>query len=281
MNTRFESVGIVSGFMTSAEKYSERPALDVNNQTYSYEQLKKRSLHITRVLQGSGLSSQFVSLLSYRSVTAYAGIIGVLASGKGYVPLNPYFPTERIINQMMLSGSDALIVGEECFRVLEKLLELIEKPLTIIIDGSSEQLGNMGELVSKHTLYFLKSDSDNGINVELPEVDGESIAYLLFTSGSTGIPKGVAVSHNNVKSFVDFICSKYALNEKDRFSQTADINFDLSVLEIFPCWQQGSCLCCLPKETVMAPAKYIKDKRLTIWVSVPSVGIFMTWPNFK
>ena len=276
MNTGFESIGIISGFMASVEKYPELTALDVNDQIFSYKQLRQKSLRITSVLQESGVSSKFVSLLAYRSVTAYAGIIGVLASGKGYVPLNPYFPIERIVSLMKLSGSDSLVVGEECFHMIGELLELIEIPLTIIIDGSSEQVKDLGDFESKHAFYYLDSNSDAEINIELPKISGESIAYLLFTSGSTGIPKGVAVSHNNVKSFVEYICNRCDFNEKDRFSQTADINFDLSVLEIFPCWQQGSCLCCLPKETVMAPARYIRDKHITVWVSVPSIGIFMT-----
>ena len=54
------------------------------------------------------------------------------------------------------------------------------------------------------------------------------------------------------------------------------MTFDLSILEIFPCWSKGGCLCTVPKGSIMAPAKFIRDKALTVWISVPSVGLFMT-----
>lgn len=265
--------GLISGFMMSAEKFPDRPALDVDNSVYTYKELAQKSLKIAQAINNVSSDNPFVALLGYRSITAYTGIIGILASGKGYMPLNPYFPVERSLSIINLSNTKVLVVGKECEEAFRAILPKLDRPLTIIFPDTKID----DDLLkgSFHSFVFLK-ESKGDANPEIPDVDPDSIAYLLFTSGSTGIPKGVPVSHTNVKSFIDYICNRYGINEKDRFSQTADMNFDLSVLEIFPCWEKGACLCCLPKKSIMAPAKYIKDNGLTIWISVPSVGIFMT-----
>jgi len=119
--------------------------------------------------------------------------------------------------------------------------------------------GNMGQ-----------SDS-----VELPSASADSIAYLLFTSGSTGTPKGVMVTHRNVTPFVNAMVDRYEITEEDRFSQTFDLTFDLSVFDMFVAWERAACVCCPSAKTLIKPGKFIKDARLTVWFSVPSTGVFM------
>jgi len=103
------------------------------------------------------------------------------------------------------------------------------------------------------------------------EVDSAAVAYLLFTSGSTGEPKGVPIHHSNVRSYIEYISNRYEVNERDRFSQEFDMTFDLSVHDMFVCWERGACLFCVPEKSAMLPAKFIRDRELTMWFSVPSV----------
>ena len=106
-----------------------------------------------------------------------------------------------------------------------------------------------------------------------PRVDNNAPAYLLFTSGSTGTPKGVLVNQGNVTSYLDYVGPRYAINADDRCSQNFDLTFDLSVHDLFVCWDAGATLCPYP-EQYLAPVSIINEKDLTVWFSVPSVVKF-------
>jgi amino acid adenylation domain-containing protein len=103
----------------------------------------------------------------------------------------------------------------------------------------------------------------------------DSLAYLLFTSGSTGTPKGVMVAQRNVRHFVDAMVERYGVTEQDRFSQTFDLTFDLSAFDMFVAWERGACLCRPSQKTLLNPGRFIQESKLTVWFSVPSVGVFM------
>ncbi len=264
--------GLVSGFLRSAAKFPDRPALDVDGRVFSYRELAAVVLAIGKEIAGSGTKSPFAAVLAYRSPSAYAGILGALAAGKGYVPLNPTFPVERLVGTLEASGCDVVVVGREALAIFTELARRIPRRLTVILpDLAKSELGDTAIADIRSLKDAPRADA---YAPRMPAPD--AVAYLLFTSGSTGVPKGVPVTHRNARAFVDYVCDRYGFDEHDRFSQTADMNFDLSVLEIFPCWERGSCLCCVPKTHVMAPANFIRDKKLTVWVSVPSVGIFMS-----
>jgi len=106
-------------------------------------------------------------------------------------------------------------------------------------------------------------------------VPSNSIAYLLFTSGSTGQPKGVMVSHANVLHYVDCVTKRYGFTSNDRVSQTFDLTFDLSAHDMFVAWHNGACVCCPTQKQSIKPGAFINDARLTVWFSVPSTALFM------
>jgi non-ribosomal peptide synthetase component F len=83
------------------------------------------------------------------------------------------------------------------------------------------------------------------------------------------------VAHRNAVPFMDAMVSRYAITESDRFSQTFDLTFDLSVFDMFVCWQAGACLCVPTGSEKMLPSKWAKKNELTVWFSVPSTAVLM------
>jgi amino acid adenylation domain-containing protein len=100
-------------------------------------------------------------------------------------------------------------------------------------------------------------------------------AYLLFTSGTTGQPKGIGVTHRNICAYLEFILFQYDYCSEDRISQAFDLTFDPSAHDVFTAWLSGSCLCVVPASSLMAPSRFIQEHKLTVWYSVPSIPMFM------
>src|SRR5205807_2543220 len=105
--------------------------------------------------------------------------------------------------------------------------------------------------------------------------DPSSVAYVLFTSGSTGVPKGVTVRHSNVTWLIDTMVERYGIDENDRVSQTHELTFDVSVWDMFVTWERGGCLCCPSQKELIAPGRFINHAALSVWFSVPSTAILM------
>jgi amino acid adenylation domain-containing protein len=205
-------------------------------------------------------------------VAAYGGILGVLGSGRGYVPLNAKFPLERTLVMLRASGCKTLVVGQECAATLESLLPRLDQPLTLILPDSGWEPDP--KLSSSHRVIPARQLSLSTIaDPRDPLVDGNDTAYLLFTSGSTGVPKGVAVSQSNAVAYMEYAAKRFGIHGGDRCSQNFDLTFDLSVHDLFTCWDAGATLCPYAEQT-LTPATLVEEKELTVWFSVPSVAMF-------
>ena len=269
------SQSLIDRFLGSARRFPERVALVVAGTTRSYAGLRQHSARIARsVLDGGCEQGDLVGVFAHRSLTAYTGILGALMAGCGYVPLHPCFPAERTRRMFRLAGLSTVVVGAEALIGLDTLLEGATSPLTII----GPEIGDFGALPLKRPSHrFITAAQTAGLApLRQPRPAApEDVAYLLFTSGSTGIPKGVPVSQRNVAGYLDHMADRLDIGPEDRVSQTFDLTFDLGVHDLFATWQAGAALCVLPERTVMAPAKFIVEQGLTVWFSVPSVAMIM------
>ena len=268
--------GLIQGFLESAERFPCRDALVVDNTNFSYRGLRDRAAAIAQtILDQESDSFPLSAVLASRSATAYASVLGILGAGRGYVPLNPKFPVERTRKMLILSGCRVLVAGREALGQLPRLLSGIDWALTVILPDLTDA-AELRAGLPKHR-FVSSNEMLQGESFSFKtEVNSSAIAYLLFTSGTTGEPKGVPIHHSNVRPYIQYTSSRYEVNERDRFSQQFDLTFDLSVHDMFVCWERGACLFCVPEKSVMLPAKFIRDCELTMWFSVPSVAALLS-----
>ena len=262
---------LISGFLSSLERHPDRLALELGEEKLTYGQLWEQASRIAAAIQKHcAPSDPLIALLAYRSVIAYAGVLGILASGRGYVPLNPKFPTDRTLAMLNASHCTTIVAGPECANAVTSLLPHLEASFTWLLAGSDSM---PQDRFPKPHLAIADREMKAQLDAALPCSPANATAYLLFTSGSTGVPKGVAVSQSNICRYLDYVGRRYSVHDQDRCSQNFDLTFDLSVHDLFSCWDAGATLCSFP-EQVLVPATMIEESRLTVWFSVPSLAMF-------
>jgi amino acid adenylation domain-containing protein len=272
LTTGIQALGLASGFLRSAERFPERPALEVDGEVLTYEELLRRATAIASTLiahdrrTGPALTAVFGS----RSATTFAGVLGVLLTGHGYVPLNPRFPALRNREMLERAGCSAVVVDRASVGAATELVAGLREPLLLVLPDERE--AHVDQRLTPHRVVGTEDRSDG---LARSETAREDPAYLLFTSGSTGKPKGVLVTHGNVRAFLDAVDDRYDLSETDRLSQLFDITFDLSVFDLFAAWEHGACVCCPAASQLLKPSDFVRQSALTVWFSVPSVAMFL------
>jgi D-alanine--poly(phosphoribitol) ligase subunit 1 len=232
-----------------------RPALNalhVDGTSYSYGQICDYAARSAFMLG----PVRKVGVLAGRSLGAYVGLLGASWCGAAYIPLSPKLPTERLIYILSTITPDALVVDEAGRDRLTPELKAFLPSLILDLSGTALELPAQ--------------------KLQVPEVrSANDLAYILFTSGTTGRPKGVMISLGNVAQFLAAMQTRVNPLPIDRVSQTSELTFDVSVFEMFIAWNNGASLEVIPANQLMAPARFIVEREITIWSSVPSIAAFM------
>ncbi|WP_234393685.1 amino acid adenylation domain-containing protein [Francisella orientalis] len=239
----------------------ERTLLIYEGKKISYNELNSLSNRIANYLLSFGVKPHdVVGIFNTKEVEGYASMLACLKIGAAYTNLDEENPPLRL-EKILTTCSPRLLISDH---VPSILIKNVAKDMNIhIADLSNEN--------------FLNSFNDKNIDIS-SRITGNTIAYIMFTSGSTGNPKGVAISHNNVLSFLQWSIDRYSISNEDRFAQVSPMYFDNSVFDFYTAIYSGACLVPIKKELLKKPlelVKFIDVNKCTIWFSVPSLLVYL------
>ena len=248
-----------------AKRAPDNPAVRFSGQTLTYRQLDQNSNRLARVLLQNGLQrGDRVGIYMNKGIESAIAIYGILKAGGAYVPLDPFAPPSRIAFVIRDCGIRQLISKDaKVASVKEVLTEGAD--LQVILGISPENEIPL-QTISWNTIA---QETDEPVENHLTEQD---LAYILYTSGSTGVPKGIMHTHRSGLSFAEWAVETYQLTSGDRISNHAPLHFDLSTFDFFASAIAGACTVMIPEALTKFPAnlsRLIQDERISVWYSVP------------
>lgn len=238
-------------FQEQVARTPEATALSCNGETLSYRELDRRSNQLAQALRKRGVTRGTpVGLCVERSLHTMVSILGILKAGGCYVPLDPVAPQERLAFIMKDSGS-CLVVTETDLR------EKVEGAGIPVLHLDGEE----GDWLQ---------ESDHPVDDESTPSD---LAYIMYTSGTTGQPKGTLVTHANIVRLIRGMTDLYHFHEQDIWTLFHTYAFDVSVGEMWGALLNGGKLVIVPYEVSRRPDQFLdllQRERVTVLTQTPS-----------
>jgi amino acid adenylation domain-containing protein len=255
----------------SATRYPERLAVvDPGGLRVTYAELNRQADALAGFLSARGVKpGDRVGVVLPKSVPAVVALFGIMKAGAAYVPVDYTAPAERGRRILTDCQIRALIVDSRCLGVVPEAAGSDTALAAIVAVGPVADSAAGDPPVTPFD-RALESGHQPARILRSPA----NLAYILYTSGSTGMPKGVMLTHENALSFVEWCASVFEPTEADRFSSHAPFHFDLSILDIYLAIKHGAALYLISEELGKNPkdlARFIAANQLTVWYSTPSI----------
>lgn len=225
-----------------------------NSEEASYTDIKDRSKEIADFLSNFGLhEGGVIAICAGKSIDTIVALFGAILNNNPYVPIDSLAPPQRWET-----------ILRDC------------KPQAIVFDSNTKGRIDLGVLpVIEESAIPNSSLTIVRLNWKEYRLDfPKDLAVILYTSGSTGIPKGVMITDQNALSFINWASATFDFSENDIFSSVAPLHFDLSVLDLFVAIRHGAKVILLDEKAIRNPlliAQLIEEQRITVWYSTPTV----------
>src|SRR5262249_7882552 len=225
-------------FETQAELHRQATAAVCERESLSYQELNERANRLAHLLITRGIGPEdLVAVAMPRSLEMIVSLVGVIKAGAAYLPLDPYYPTQRL--ELMVE--DAAPV---CVITMRELAEHLPQSLRRINLDDGETVAELE-----------RSGRENpSAGKRTGALSGDNAAYVIYTSGSTGTPKGIVVTQAAIKRLV--LDSEYVrISDRDRVGQLANSSFDATTFEVWGGLLNGAEVVVVDRETVLNPAR--------------------------
>ncbi|WBW96384.1 amino acid adenylation domain-containing protein [Oceanirhabdus sp. W0125-5] len=236
-------------FEQQVRETPDKIAVIFGNENLTYRELNKRVNQMAQYLRKNHVAKgSIVGIMANHSIELVIGILGVMRAGGAYIPIDPAYPTERIMYMLEDSGTSLLLTNISIsthVRFQGKILDL--NNYEIYIDNS-EKNENLGLVASP-----------------------EDLAYIIYTSGSTGKPKGVMIEQRGLVNYIWWAKKMYLKDKDDIFALYSSISFDLTVTSIFTPLISGNTICIYHDDgNEFILYKILKDNKVTVVKLTPS-----------
>lgn len=249
---------IIEKFEQEVKKNPYHIAVKILDNEITYKMLNSRANVLARKIINNyntiNLEKKIVALLFEHGIDMIIGTIGALKAHTIYVPLDPSYPARRLAYMLENSEADFIITNNKNLELARYLIEEVKVDVKII---------NMDQFDTKY--------SAENIN---RKICSDDIAYILYTSGSTGSPKGIIQTHRNVLHFVECYKNTLSITNEDRMTLFSAFSHDAAIMDIYGALLNGATLYPLNIKShveIYEIANWIEMEKITIWHSVPTV----------
>ncbi|MGW9169993.1 amino acid adenylation domain-containing protein [Streptomyces decoyicus] len=247
------SVSLVDLFGSVARDNSESISVAGGGASITYGELDRRSDDLARRIRALTPSGPvFLGVVADRSPDSVVGMMAILKAGHAYVPLDPFYPLERL-HYLLDDAQVSLVVG----------------PRDITESFAPQHLG----VLDPQEIPW-EATPEETVGVSDVRIAGSDPAYMIYTSGSTGNPKGCVVTHGNVLSMLRAALPLFDVSADDRWSIFHSMSFDFSVWELWGAFAKGSRATLVPADITQTPEAFIDflaTEKITVLNQVPSV----------
>jgi amino acid adenylation domain-containing protein len=254
-----------------ADRRPDATAIVWRGERLTYGKVERLSNQLARALQDAGCrAGDRVSLLMPKSPIAIVSILAIYKADCLFVPLDPSSPANRLARILDSCESGCILAAGPVVQRLNDLFDNMDRGALPVGWLDADHLAD-ARFPARFTLEDLSAYSDASLPARHARQDP---AHILFTSGSTGAPKGVVITHANVIRFVEWAREYFDIRPTDRISCHSPLHFDLSTFDMFGTFAAGAELHLVPAELNMLPntlVEFIRSSRLTQWFSVPSM----------
>ena len=257
----------------AALRRPDAPAIRCDGSTLTYEQLADRANGLARVLIEGGLRRRDrVAVLVGKGENVPVSFYGALTSGAALVPIDPKSPVEQVARILRATGATALVSEPGRRRVAAQALASCPE-VSHVVGFELED-----EAPYRCTPWSVVLDETGGPSPQVDVIDLDP-AYILHTSGSTGIPKLIQHTHRSAMSFVEWAVQEYSLTQDDRLSNHSSHHTCFATFDYYAAARAGATTVILPPAALMMPGSLsalLEKERLTVWYSVPTALVHLS-----
>lgn len=237
----------------SAYSYPEKYVFRDAEKSITYSDFLKKAKKIGCALAAADVYKSPVAIIISRSVECLTAMFGVLMGGCFYTVIDSEMPSERVKTIFDTLQPSAVLASEDCLRLVENL-------------------DYNGRIIMYNEASSFEPNDETLQNIRNDMVDTDP-AYVLFTSGSTGIPKGAVLNHRSVLSYIEWYAKTFEINENTVFGSQTPFYFSMSVSDVFSTIYKGATLNIIPKTLFSFPIKlieYLNERMINTVYWVPS-----------